>query len=258
MVASRIWARRVRPAYIVSIGVCFALGIGAPSATAQRQPEVRQIVTFLFSPGATDSALAVYRRELLPAYAADSAMRRFRVYSESESPEPLDLIVVSSFDGMAGMDASNALLRARSSGGRSVFQWYGVLSAITQRHHDQFTEMIPQLGTPTRAGSDTLGGLTVIEYTRVAPGARAPFEALVASILRAESRENSGVRWSETGRLLVSDGWDYVRFSGVPSLGAWHDYLRSLRTSGLAARIDHFVVARKTIIVRQQRALDIR
>ena len=242
---------------IAALGAFASLLLCASRIDAQSTSDVRQIVTFLFQPGRSDSAIAVYRRELLPAYTADGAMRRFRAYAEAESPEPLDLIVVSHFDGMAGMDASNAALRSYSSGGRSVFQWYGVLSAVTQRHHDQFAEMMPALGD-VEAASDTSAGLTVIEYTRVAPGARTLFEAFIASTLRPVERKATGVRWTETGRLLVSDGWDYVRFFGLSSLGAWHDYQRSLRASGTATRSDRLVAARKTIIVRRVKGLSVR
>ena len=67
-------------------------------------PEVRQIVTFQFAPGRMAEALAIYRDQLRPIYEGIPALLRFRGYSEAESPEPLDLIVVSSYRGMAGMD----------------------------------------------------------------------------------------------------------------------------------------------------------
>ena len=140
-----------------ALGAALFLAGAALPLTAQsptQRSDVRQIVTFQFVPGMTDSATAVYRRELLPAYRADTAMRRFRAYAEAESPEPLDLIVISHFDGMAGMDASNATLRTLKPGGRSVFQWYGVLSGITQRHHDQFVEMLPALCTQRPPSAD--------------------------------------------------------------------------------------------------------
>ncbi len=41
-------------------------------------------------------------------------MLRFRGFREAERPEPLDLIVVSTFRGMAGMDVSNRTLRERA------------------------------------------------------------------------------------------------------------------------------------------------
>lgn len=276
---------------------------GAQAKT--QRSDVRQIVTFLFLPGMTDSATAVYRRELRPAYVADTAMRRFRAYREVESPEPLDLIVISSFDGMEGMDASNAALRALTSSGRSVFQWYGTLSSITQHHHDQFAEMLPLLaaggrragvsaggpggaggfgglgGLGVRATSKVLEGgqsteqslspqsfdppsdrnsspLLVIEYTRAAPGARRAYESFVTTSLRPIEESSPGLRWSETGRLLLSDGWDYVRFYGIASLGAWHTYQSQLRRSGAATRADRLVAARKTIVVREQGALAVR
>lgn len=227
-------------------------GVLAPAS------DVRQIVTFRFQPGMGDSALAIYARELIPLYAANSAMRRFRGYREAESPEPLDLIIVSSFDGMAGMDASNAALRNLSSGGRSVFQWYGVLAALSLQHHDQFVEVLPELGTPEAAASDSSSTLVVMEYVRVSPGSRSAYERTIGARVRAVEREKRLTRWSETGRMLVSDGWDYLRLVGVESLGAWQQYQRALGTAGASDDIDRLVVARKTIIVRQVPALSVR
>jgi len=142
-------------AHLIAAGL---LALPPSIAGAQRSADVRQIVTFLFRPGHADSAVAIYERELVPLYREDAAMRRFRAYLEAESPEPLDLVVVSSFRGMAGMDASNTALRRLSSGGRTVFQWYGALAALSQHHHDQFVEMLPPLGDAAAAAGDSSGG----------------------------------------------------------------------------------------------------
>ena len=111
---------------------------------------------------------------------------------------------------------------------------------------------------PARIAADTTARLAVIEYIRTAPGARSAYEALIASTLLPIERLSPGLRWSETGRLLVSDGWDFVRFYGVNSLGAWHDYRSHLRSRGATTSSDRLVAARKTIIVRPQRALAVR
>ncbi|MCC6771936.1 MAG: hypothetical protein IT360_12065 [Gemmatimonadaceae bacterium] len=220
--------------------------------------DVRQIVTFRFLPGRGDSALAIYQRELVPLYRANAAMRRFRGFREAESPEPLDLVVVSSFDGMAGMDDSNVALRGLSSGGRSVFQWYGALSDLSQQHHDQFVEMLPDLGDVDAAAVDSAGGLVVMEYVRLSPGNRRAFERTVGARVRAVERARGLVRWSETGRLLVSDGWDYVRLIGIASLASWQAYGHAMDASGVTDDLDRLVVARKTIIVRQVPGLSVR
>lgn len=235
-----------------------AIGCAPSGVDAQRDRDVRQIVTFLFQPGRGDSAIAIYERALIPLYRQDAAMRRFRGYREAESPEPLDLVIVSSFNGMAGMDASNLALRGLASGGRSVFQWYGVLDGLVQRHHDQFVEMRPQLGDPIAASADSVDGLTVMEYVRVAPGRRHAFERLIATRVRGVERDLAGIRWSETGRLLVSDGWDYLRIFGTESLASWQGRDDALRERGVARDVDQLVVARKTIILRGVRALSVR
>jgi hypothetical protein len=210
----------------------------------------------------SDSGQAIYRRELVPLYRQDAAMRRFRGFREGESPEPLDLIVVSSFDGLAGMEASNSALRSLTSGGRSTFQWYGQLAAISQHHHDQLVEMLPALGDPAAAAADSVGGLTAFEYVRLVPGERRAFEWLVANrmraVERAGARDAGPVRWSETGRLMVSDGWDYLRIVRLGTLADWQAYQQALARAGVSEELDRLVAARKTILVRQLPALSVR
>jgi hypothetical protein len=233
-----------------------------PSAPAPVASDVRQVITFLFQPGLSDSGQAIYRRELVPLYRQDAAMRRFRGFREGESPEPLDLIVVSSFDGLSGMEASNLALRSLSSGGRSTFQWYGQLAATSQHHHDQLVEMLPALGDPAVAAADSVGGLTAFEYVRLVPGQRRAFEWLVANrmraVERAGARDAGPVRWSETGRLMLSDGWDYLRIVRLGTLADWQAYQQALARAGVSEELDRLVAARKTILVRQLPALSVR
>ena len=96
-------------------GVVAAALTCAPAAPLSAQlpfeGEVRQLVTFRFLPGRSADALRVYTEEALPLYRAGTEMRSFRGLREVESPVPLDLVVVSSFDGMGGMDRSNRELR---------------------------------------------------------------------------------------------------------------------------------------------------
>ena len=245
--------------------ICLALSLtvnGAPAPLRAQQTgtghEVRQIVTFLFQPGRADSAVAVYERHILPAYRENVAMLRFRALREVESPEPLDLIVVSSFDGMAGMDASNDALRRQSASGRTLFQWYGVLSALAQWHHDQFVEMLPQLSDIATAAADSSGGLVVMEYVRVVPGAHQQYERAISTTVRPLEQKRALARWSETGRMLVSDGWDYIRIIGLDSLSEWQAYQSALGVMGAEREVARLVAARKTIIVRPWRALSVR
>lgn len=236
-----------------------AWGTAAPAQAprpAVVRREVRQIVTFLFQPGRAEEARAIYARELRPAYTAATALKRFRAYREAESPQPLDLVVVSSYAGMAGMDEANAQLRQPVSTGRSALQWYATLSSMTAHHHDQFVEMLPSLSDSGRAANDPGRGLTVFEYLRVTPGSHDAFERLLPR-LRAREAEARVVRWSETGRMLVSDGWDYLRISAIDDLGSWHSTMDVRRAPSLAS-IDALVAVRKVIIVRADTALAVR
>lgn len=226
--------------------LCLALGL--PVAVAAQ--EVRQVVTFLFQPGQGAEAQRIYAEHLRPLYESNPAMRRVRAYREVESPVPLDLVIVSSFSGMAGMEASNEHLRRAPAGGRSAFSWYGTLAGMTQHHHDQFVEILPSLSDPVTG--DT-AQLTVFEYYRVAPGLQGRFEMQLQDQRRRERRERL-YAWSETGRLLVSDGWDYLRLFGLSSLADWERY-RAATRQGPA---DALVAARRTIIVRGLPALAVR
>ena len=229
----------------------------APSGGASPklvQAEVRQIVTFLFAPGKSAEAMAIYEQQLVPIYSDVASLLRFRGFREAESPEPLDLVVVSSYRGMSGMDAANESLRRVGASGQSAFTLYGALSALTQTHHDQFVELIASL-------SDTaaiVGGLTVFEYTRVAPGAHARFEAQLANHVRPFERAEHLLQWSESGRMLVSDGWDYLRIFGVRSLGDWQHYLQATRGASFQRELSSLVVTRKTLLLRLDPRLSVR
>jgi hypothetical protein len=219
-----------------------------------RTPEVRQIVTFLFQPGRSGDASAIYEKQLRPIYTEVAALRSFRAYREAESPEPLDLVVVSSYTGMAGMDSANAALRKPAASGQSAFALYGTLSAMTQSHHDQFIEMMPAVSDSVR----TTGTLTVFEYIRVAPGMHTEFENRLRNLVRIAEKNGQLYDWSETGRVLVGDGWDYVRIFGIQSLGDWHRYQRSVSGPLMRSQFGVTVAARKTIILRHEPRLSVR
>jgi hypothetical protein len=216
-------------------------------------PEVRQIVTFLFQPGRAAEASAIYEAQLKPINADVGPLLRFRAYREAESPEPLDLVVVSSYRGMAGMDAANDALRRPHPSGRSAFGLYGTLSAMTQSHHDQFVEMLPPIGN----APDDSAGITVFEYLRVPTADQPRFVFLLDRFRRAE--QSAGLyRWSEMGRMLVSDGWDFLRIHHMRSLADWQryrTYQRSQTTSDGPLRL---ITARKTIILKQDGRLSVR
>lgn len=221
------------------------------SVAQARPPEVRQIVTFLWQPGQGGAADRTYSEELRPIYEGIPELLRFRGYHEVESPEPLDLVVVSSYQGMAGMDGANQALRRPGPSGRTALSYYGALAAMTQHHHDQFAEMIAALSDSATAGER----LVVFEYLRLVPGSGPDFERAVARRIRPVEKAESLVAWSETGRMLVSDGWDYVRIVGIRSLGDWQRYRH--RMTGVPG-FDALVAARKAILVRVAPEMSVR
>ncbi|MDP1571963.1 MAG: hypothetical protein Q8L86_18350 [Vicinamibacterales bacterium] len=222
-------------------------------------PEVRQIVTFDLQPGALSRVLGIYLGPLLKIYETLQPLLRFRAYLEAESPESLDLVVVSSYRGMAGLDAANHELFREGRDGPSVGLLYQEIDRHAIGHHDQFIEMIEALSDPWAQES---GGepqqLTVFEYLRVVPGSHAFVEDLIAARVRPFELDERLHLWSETGRVLVGDGWDYVRIFGVASLGAWHDALQRTRTAEFQQALAPVVMARKTIILRREPRLSLR
>lgn len=238
--------RALQLAAVLAVAPCVAESQGAAPPA-----EVRQLVTFLFQPGRSADARAIYERQLKPVYTAIGALRTFRAYSEAESPEPLDLVVVSSYTGMAGMDSANAALRRTTPPALAL---YGTLSGMTQWHHDQFIEMMPAVSDSTT----TTGTLVVFEYIRVAPGMHADFEARLRAQVRPAEKDAHLYDWSETGRVLVGDGWDYVRTFGIQALADWHRYQRHVQGAMMRAQFGTTVAARKVIILRNDPRLSVR
>lgn len=245
--------RRLRhPAAALLLVQLCALPVRAQPAVVPAA-EVRQIVTFLFQPGRAADASAIYESQLKPIYTDIVPLQRFRAYREAESPEPLDLVVVSSYRGMAGMDAANAALRTPHRSGKSAFALYGTLSAMTQHHHDQFVEMLPQVGP----APDDSAGITVFEYLRVAEKDHDMFVQLFEHT-RRKAVDSGVVRWTEFGRMLVSDGWDFLCISHLRSLGDWQRYRAFMRGQHEGRGELAVVTARKTIILRQDPRLSVR
>jgi hypothetical protein len=191
----------------------------APAAAQVAGPdEVRQIVTFSFLPGRSADGVRVFRDEALPLYEANPAMRSFRGFREVESPVPLDLVVVSSFEGMAGMDASNEALGALAADrGTSIGAIYGEISSMASGHTDQFAVMIPGIGRGDPASTP----LTAVIWYQIDPAFAADFET---ALIRLAAYEVADEIPSATGRMLLSDGWDFVRFLGFESLEAYERY----------------------------------
>ena len=238
------------------IAAVFAVAATAGPAAAQDTPrEVRQIVTFRFPPTGLQQALVLYEQQLLPVYRELPSLVRFRGYREAESPEPLDLVVVSTYRGMAGMDRANEELRRAPRSGPAVPLIYRRLSELGLGHHDEFAEML-DTSAPDPAVPDWLD---VFEYLRVVPDGGAGLEQVIYTrVLPWEQGNPAGLLASETGRLIVSDGWDYVRLYRVRNLAGWQAYLQGRREQEWATDFDRHVAARKVIILREAAELRVR
>ena len=218
-----------------------ALGAASPQPT-----EVRQLVTFKFLPGKAAEASAIFRDDALPLYEDNAPMLKFRGYREAESPEPVDLVVVSTFDGMAGMDASNrALRRTAEEHGTSIGELYGRIGALSQHHRDEFIEIHPNLSW----GSDD-GELTVLISLRIEPGQQPAFEQLLKEgVIPWEKELDIGLSGSESGPFLLSNGWDYFRILQVRTLEDWHAYVREWRGQPWSQALDRVVSLSKQLIL---------
>jgi len=217
---------------------------GAADAQVPVEGEVRQIVTFSFQPGKSAEAFAVFQEQAVPLYREDTAMLSFRGFREVESPIPMDLMVVSSFQGMAGMDRSNAELReAAAAAGTSIGAIYGGIAALSSGHTDQFIEMLPRLGT----GDPSTTRLTALVWYRTRPGEQLAFENAL-TVIATHDRQGSAIP-SQVGRFLVSDGWDYLQFLGFESLGQYHEYWQAAREREDHTRLAELTTKRRQVIV---------
>ncbi len=221
----------------------------------QSAAEVRQIVSFRFLPGKTAEAIQIFHDEARPLYEANGPMLRFRAYREVESPEPLDLVVVSSFRGMEGMDASNiALSEEASRRGTRVGDIYGRIAASSDGHRDEFVEMDPSLSWGEVDGA----GLVVLIRLRLAPGRRGSYETLLRERVVPWEKEHHLATGSESGRFVLSDGFDFFRILGISSLEEWQRYVEAVRTAHFAPEIDEWIAESRQVILAPVRELSVR
>jgi hypothetical protein len=227
----------------------------AAAIALQAVSEVRQLVTFRFPGGKSAEAIQIFREQALPLYEADEPMLRFRAFREVESPEPLDLVVVSSFRGLEGMDASNQrLLDEAAKRGARVGDIYGKISASAEGHGDELVEIEPGFSWGDVDGA----ALVVLVRLRVSPGRRADYEKLLRERLvpwEIESRVLSG---SDSGRFLLSNGYDFLRVLGIENLAAWQRYLEARRGAPFASELDGWVEKSSQAILAPVRELYVR
>lgn len=235
---------------------------GVPGAAAGQAPiearEVRQLVTFRFLPGQLAAALDLYRSQVVPLYRETESMRMVRFLGEVESPEPLDLVVVTHYADMAGMDRAGRQLADRApDGGPSIGQLYRQIGDLSLGHHDQFVELVssPNVApVPDRT-------LEVLEFIRVSPGSGPAFERQVQAAIHPWEQEapiRDLVLRTETARFLVADSWDYLRTYAIRDLASWQAYAAARNRNPAAFSINRLVEARKTMILRELGDLRVR
>ncbi len=127
-----------------------------------------------------------------------------------ESPEPLDLMVVTHYADMAAMDRANRLLQQLPGDRPPIGELYRQVADLSLGHHDQFVEVL----SPPAIAPAPDGLLEVLEFLRVSAGSGAGFERQMLGVVHPWEQETPMrdilVR-SETARFLVADGWDYLR-----------------------------------------------
>ncbi len=208
--------------------------------------EVRQIVSFTFVPGASGEVVDLYRDRALPLYRGDEARLNVRVFREVESPRPVDLVVMSGFEGMEGMDRSNEALREQG-----IASVYGEIAARTTGHTAEFVEMLPRLG----GGDPAATPLTVFVRYRLVPDSAEAFET---ALIRLSAWERDVEIPAVTGRFLISDGWDYLRILGFESLGAYQAYRREAELARGHEALTSSTAVRQEMILGAVRNLDVR
>lgn len=231
---------------------CLLAGIdGRISAQAPAESrEVRQLVTFRFLPGQTRAALDLYRTFLVPAYRETEPMRTVRCFAEVESPEPLDLMVVTHYADMAAMDRANVALRQLAADRPPIGELYRQVSDLSLGHHDQFVEVI----SPPNIAPIPDGLLEVFEFLRVPSGNTGMFERQMLGVVHPWEQEQpmrDVVVRSETSRFLVADGWSHLRTYAVRDLAAWQAYVTARARHPASFPSSRMVEARKTMILRE-------
>ena len=245
-------ARRLATPALVAL--LLFVGIRPAALTGQEvfPGEVRQLVTFRFVPGAAAAARTIFQERALPLYELDTAMRSFRAFREVESSIPLDLVVISSFDGMAGTDEHNSVVSSLPGpDGLGIGGFYGAIGDLIAAHDDQFVEMLPDLSS----GDPATRGRVALVWYRLLPGQTAQFEAAVADELGPW--EASVHVPSATGRFLLSDGWHYLRILGFDSLEAYQSYWRDAGPAGHTA-LDEVTAERREVILAPVPELSVR
>lgn len=223
---------------------------GCVAAATAAEAEVCQLITYKFHPNMTDEAVHTFATTLLPLYRdAPRSVERLRVFREVASPTPLDLIVMGCFTGMATLDETNQQLadRARVKG----INLRGTFERLAEMSVQQTSEFVDLLSSPSFR-PEIPDGFHVFEYVRLLrSGDRVVFERNMFS----GAPRRGGLMSVETARVLVSDGWDFLRIVGVENLTVYQDYEASTRNGRLQS--EGVVASRKTLIMPEDYTLSV-
>ena len=121
---------------------------------------------------------------------------------------------------------------------------------------------VPPAATPIRvagvAGVAVGAGLVVLVRLRLAPGRRADYEALLRERLVPWEKETRIAAGSDSGRFLLSDGFDFFRILGIENLAAWQRYVEAAREAPFASELDGWIAESRQVILAPVRELFVR
>jgi len=128
------------------------------------------------------------------------------------------------------------------------------LESMSDWQRSEFVEMLRD--HEYRSGTEPR--VVIFEWIRLVPAAQRAYELLLQTSAIPFERDLAFLYLSETGRVIVGDGWDYVRIFGFETLAGYHDYTTIWRERSEAEQLALHVSARKVVIVRDDETLRIR
>ena len=239
---------------VVTLVLAFAIpGISAQRASLETLAEVRQLVTFRFSSRGIFGPPTI--APIVELYRQTPAVRRVRGYREAESPEPFDLILMTSYRGLEGFDrARQDLSGQRTRSGMTLAGAYQRIEQTTEWHRDHFIEMIGDLDHQTTTPPEFF----VFEWIRLVPAARRAYELLLDTTVLPWEKNQTFLQSTETGRVFIGEGWDYLRILGFTSMAGYQDYLGAWRHHPEADALALHVTDKKVFVVREDEGLRVR
>lgn len=243
---------------VVAISWLTLTGTGDRDVHAQRRSfdiaEVRQLVTFRWAER-VPFGMRPAMDTLIDLYRQTPAVLRMRGFRESESPEPFDLILMTSYRGLDGFElARKQIAGQRTREGRTMLSAYERLDQASDWHRDEFIEMLEDL--EHRGTSEPQ--VFIFEWVRLVPASYRAYELMLQTSVVPWERDLTSLHLTETARVIVGNGWDYVRILGFPSLSEYHDYVTRWRDRAEADQLALHIANRKVIVVREDEALRVK